>query len=59
MLEFVKAWTPKPTEATTPAPPATIPAALREHQQQRAQQFLIANGNSVTSWAQQATLPAP
>jgi excisionase family DNA binding protein len=40
MLEFVKAWTPKPTEATTPAPPATIPAALREHQQQRAQQIL-------------------
>jgi excisionase family DNA binding protein len=40
MLEFVEAWTPEPREGTTPAPPATIPAALREHQQQRAQQIL-------------------
>jgi excisionase family DNA binding protein len=40
MLEFVEAWTPKPTEATTPAAPAAIPAALRERQQQRAQRIL-------------------
>jgi excisionase family DNA binding protein len=40
MLEFVQAWTPEPSEGSTPAAPATIPAALREHQQQRAQQIL-------------------
>jgi excisionase family DNA binding protein len=40
VLEFVEAWTPTPREGTAPAPPAVIPAALREHQQQRAQHIL-------------------
>jgi hypothetical protein len=40
VLEFVEAWTPTPAEGTGPASPATIPAALREHQQQRAQHIL-------------------
>ncbi|HEY8114527.1 MAG TPA: hypothetical protein VII16_17010 [Actinomycetes bacterium] len=40
VLEFVQAWTPTPTGGTTPAPPATIPTALREYQQARAQQIL-------------------
>jgi hypothetical protein len=40
VLEFVEAWTPTPSVGGTPAPPATIPAALRDHQHERAQGVL-------------------